>query len=48
MRMLNTITGEQWMNFIGKGRLQNFQDRFAKVNNISMVFTDTEGKPLTV
>ena len=39
---------EQWIQFIGKDKLQTFQDNFAKAYGVSMIFLDTEGNPLTV
>lgn len=48
MRMQKNITGEQFLEIIGKDKLQAFQDSFAKLKGISMVFQDTEGKDLTV
>ena len=48
MRIQKSITGEQWIELIGKDKLQAFQDSFAKLNGISLVFQDIDGKPLTV
>ncbi len=48
MRAKKAITGAQFIEIIGKDKLQTFQDSFAKLKGISMVFQDTEGKELTV
>ena len=48
MRIQKSMTGEQWIELIGKDKLQAFQDSFAKLNGISLVFQDIDGKPLTV
>ena len=39
---------EQWLQFIGKDKLQTFQDNFAKAYGVSMIFLDVNGHPLTV
>ena len=39
---------EQWLQFIGKDKLQTFQDNFAKAYGVSMMFLDMNGQPLTV
>lgn len=39
---------EQWLLFVGKEKLQTFQDYFAKTYGVSMVFLDMNGYPLTV
>ncbi|MBR1589912.1 MAG: LuxR family transcriptional regulator [Acidaminococcaceae bacterium] len=39
---------EQWLQFIGKDKLQTFQDNFAKAYGVSMIFLDINGHPLTV
>lgn len=39
---------EQWLQFIGKDKLQTFQDNFAKAYGVSMMFLDMNGHPLTV
>jgi len=39
---------EQWLQFIGKDKLQTFQDNFARAYGVSMMFLDMEGNPLTV
>ena len=48
--MMKKKTGstEQWLHFIGKDKLQTFQDNFAKAYGVSMSFLDTNGNPLTV
>ena len=38
----------QWLEFVGKDKLQTFQDNFAKAYGVSMVFLDMNGQPLTV
>lgn len=48
MRMQKSMSGEQWIEIIGKDKLQAFQDSFAKLNGISLVFQDIDGNPLTV
>ncbi len=44
----NSIKAEDWLEIVGKDRLQAYQDSYAKLNSISLVFVDPEGKPLTV
>lgn len=39
---------EQWLRFVGKDKLQTFQDYFAKTYGVSMIFLDMNGYPLTV
>jgi len=39
---------DQWLQFIGKDKLQTFQDNFARANGVSMIFLDMDGNPLTV
>ena len=39
---------QEWLKFIGKDKLQTFQDVFSQTYNISMSFFDAEGKALTV
>lgn len=39
---------EQWLRFVGKDKLQTFQDYFAKTYGVSMIFLDLNGYPLTV
>lgn len=46
--MRNTFSSQEWIKFIGKEKLQTFQDSFARVDNISLCFFDLEGIPLTV
>lgn len=43
-----TGSTEQWLQFIGKDKLQTFQDNFARAYRVSMVFWDTNGHMLTV
>ena len=38
----------QWLAFVGKDKLQTFQDNFAKTYGVSLIFTDLDGLPLTV
>ena len=45
--MRNTFSSQEWLKFIGKEKLQTFQDSFARVDNISLCFFDLEGTPLT-
>jgi len=44
----NTGSAEQWLQFVGKDKLQTFQDNFAKAYGVSMIFLDVNGNPLTV
>ena len=48
--MMKKKTGsvEQWLQFVGKDKLQTFQDNFAKAYGVSMIFLDMNGNPLTV
>lgn len=46
--MGNYFSTQEWLKFIGKEKLQTFQDIFSQTYNISMSFFDAEGKPLTV
>ena len=39
---------DQWIQFIGKDKLQTFQDNFARAYGVSMIFLDMDGNPLTV
>ena len=39
---------EQWLRFVGKDKLQTFQDNFAKIYGVSMFFLDMKGYHLTV
>lgn len=41
-------SAEPWLRFVGKGKLQTFQDSFAKTYGVSMIFLDINGYPLTV
>lgn len=45
--MKNSITSQQWLSLVRKDKLQEFQDSYAKLENISMIFLDSHGKPLT-
>mgnify|MGYP002626085093 CR=1 FL=1 len=38
----------QWLQFVGKDKLQTFQDNFAKTYGTGISFFDLTGKPLTV
>lgn len=46
--MRNNFSSQEWLKFIGKEKLQTFQDSFARVDNISLCFFDLDGAPLTV
>lgn len=41
-------TSSDWLNLIGKDRLQAYQDSYAQMHGISLVFLNTDGEPLTV
>ena len=43
-----TGSADQWIQFIGKDKLQTFQDNFARAYGVSMIFLDMDGNPLTV
>lgn len=45
--LLNEITSKEWLEIIGKDRLQAFQDAFAKLHGISCAFFDQQGYNLT-
>lgn len=47
---MNKTSGstEQWLQLIGKDKLQTFQDNFARAYGVSVIFIDTAGHPLTV
>ncbi len=40
--------GRNWLNIVGKEKLQTFQDVFAQTYNLGMSFADGQGQPLTV
>lgn len=42
------ISSQSWLDLVGKDRLQAYQDSYARLHGISLVFLDTDGKPLTV
>lgn len=44
----NKITTEDWVRLIGKYRLQAYQDSYALLAGISLVFLDVKGDPITV
>ena len=46
--MGNYFSTQEWLKFVGKDKLQTFQDVFSQSYNVSMSFFDAEGKPLTV
>ena len=46
--MSKYFSPQEWLKFIGKEKLQTFQDVFSQSYNVSMSFFDAEGKPLTV
>ena len=39
---------DQWIQFIGKDKLQTFQDNFARAYGVSMIFLDMDGNPFTI
>ena len=39
---------KNWLNIIGKEKLQTFQDAFAQAYNLGMTFESLQGTPLTV
>ena len=45
---IKTGSVDQWIQFIGKDKLQTFQDNFARAYGVSMIFLDMDGNPLTV
>jgi DNA-binding CsgD family transcriptional regulator len=45
---MEQINAKQWLNVIGKEKLQAFQDSFAKTFGISLCFLDLSGEPLLV
>ncbi|MEG2343657.1 MAG: LuxR family transcriptional regulator [Acidaminococcaceae bacterium] len=46
--MYGEFSTQDWLKFIGKDKLQTFQDVFSRIYGVSMSFLDTEGKQLTV
>lgn len=46
--LANTISSQTWLKIVGKEKLQTFQDAFAKLNGISLVFWNVDQSPLTV
>ncbi|MEG0830761.1 MAG: LuxR family transcriptional regulator [Acidaminococcaceae bacterium] len=46
--MKKTVTATEWLKFIGKEKLQTFQDFFTRAYGISLCFMDLEGTVLTV
>lgn len=44
----NRVTSSDWLSLIGKDKLQAYQDSYARLHGISLVFLDAEGIPLTV
>jgi DNA-binding CsgD family transcriptional regulator len=42
------FTTQDWLNFIGKEKIQTFQDYFTRVHGFSLGFFDLAGKPITV
>ncbi|MGE4589440.1 MAG: PocR ligand-binding domain-containing protein [Acidaminococcaceae bacterium] len=46
--MVKYFSTQEWIKFIGKDKLQTFQDVFSQTHNVSMSFFDLNGKPLTV
>jgi DNA-binding CsgD family transcriptional regulator/ligand-binding sensor protein len=45
---MEQINAKQWLNIIGKEKLQAFQDNLAKTFSISLCFLDLFGEPLLV
>ena len=37
-----------WLRFVGKDKLQTFQDNFARTYGVSLNFLDLDGQPITV
>lgn len=48
MRDQPKISGTEWLALVGKDRLQAYQDNYARLHEISLVFTDLDGNPITV
>lgn len=46
--MQQQFTAQEWLKFVGKERLQAFQDAFTRMYGISLCFLDAEGRALTV
>ena len=46
--MTKHYSGKNWLEIIGKEKLQTFQDAFAQSYNVGMSFVDAKGTPLTV
>ena len=46
--MTKHYTGKNWLEIVGKDKLQTFQDAFAHNYNVGMCFMDASGSPLTV
>ena len=46
--MGNELLTREWLKRLGKGRVQAFQDTFARVFGISLCLGNLEGNPLTV
>jgi len=46
--MTKHYTGKNWLDIVGKEKLQTFQDAFAQSYNVGMSFMDARGVPLTV
>lgn len=46
--MTKHYTGKNWLEIVGKEKLQTFQDTFAQNHNIGLSFLDTKGEHLTV
>lgn len=46
--MVKCYMGQNWLNIVGKEKLQTFQDAFAQAYNLGMRFEDVQGKSLTV
>jgi DNA-binding CsgD family transcriptional regulator/ligand-binding sensor protein len=46
--MTKNVTAKEWVNFIGKEKLQSFQDDFARNHNIGICFLDLDNNELVV
>ena len=46
--LTESVTAEQWLKFVGKEKLQTFQDLFVQHIGASMAFFDLDGRLLTV
>ena len=46
--MSKHYNGKEWLEIVGKEKLQTFQDTFAQIYNLGVSFEDLKGRPLTV